>query len=324
MKPRNETAVPRRLLLCEAYLTACQQELQVLKPGNISVFSEGHGMRAADFVMSSQASVTGLTDPERRLGEKIYRAVEATHKAVGCNTNLGIILLCAPVMQAIQMRGEHGSLRDKLRAVLKHSDVNDAVWVYRAIRLASPGGLGRSEAHDVLKEPSVSLLEAMQVAAHRDRIANQYACGYRDIFEFSLPRLRFFRAHYDSEERAVVMLFLELLGRFPDSHIARKYGTPRAKEISSAARRLSLQLKQCRCDATFTDQLSRVDIEFKTAGINPGTTADLTVVTLLIQRLEELLTNETEVLSDDLSSRRSYAQVVSYFGQDSNGKSYWL
>ena len=324
MKPRDEATVPRRLMLREAYLTACQKELQVLKPGNVSVFSEGHGMRAADFIMSAEASVTALTDPELQLGEKIYRAVEATKKVVGCNTNLGIILLCAPVMQAYQVLGRRESLHGKLREILKHSDINDAAWVYHAIRLASPGGLGRSDVHDVHTEPAVTLLEAMRAAAHRDRIANQYACGYRDIFEFSFPRLQAFQAQYNSEERAVVMLFLELLSRFPDSHIARKYGMRRAKEVSSTAAGLTLQLKHCKSDATFIDQLRRVDTEFKMSGVNPGTTADLTVVTLLIQRSEELLTTEASDLSGDLNHNRSYTQVVTCFGPDSNGKSYWL
>ena len=35
------------------------------------------------------------------VGERILSAVQATQEAVGLNTNLGIILLCAPMIQAV-------------------------------------------------------------------------------------------------------------------------------------------------------------------------------------------------------------------------------
>ena len=81
--------------LQRAYLEACEAELQAFKPGNVSVHAEGHGMTVNDFRLSARASAPHLSDPTLGLGEKIYHAVAATKAAVGCNTNLGIVLLAA-------------------------------------------------------------------------------------------------------------------------------------------------------------------------------------------------------------------------------------
>ena len=50
---------------------------------------------------------------------------------------------------------------------------DDASEVYRAIRLANPGGLGSAEEQDVAAEPTITLLEAMRLAADRDGIARE-------------------------------------------------------------------------------------------------------------------------------------------------------
>ena len=67
--------------------------------------------------------------------------------------------------------------------LLTRLTVADARAGYEAIRLASAGGLGDSAEQSVSKEPTVTLLEAMRLAADRDLIAKQYATGFADIFE---------------------------------------------------------------------------------------------------------------------------------------------
>ena len=283
-------------VLGEAYLSACRIELEGLKPGNVSVHSPGHGMSAADFVRSAEASVDPLTDLTLCLGERVYRAVAATHNAVGANTNLGIVLLCAPLIHAC-LRGHRRSIRENLAVVLRSSDVNDARWVYRAIRLASPAGLGRSQAHDVSEDPTVTLREAMQAAAHRDRIAFQYANDYMNVFGFGLHRLNESQLKYQDEVWAAVALFLGFLARFSDSHIRRKFGEATAKQVMDKAVQLEARFLACDVPEGFTGHLRKADAEFKSAGINPGTTADLTVATMLAQRLEELFNADKQEVS---------------------------
>lgn len=283
--------------LQNAYLRACEVELQAPKPGNVSQESPGHDMCADDFLASAAASAPALIAPDLGLGERIYKAIAATREKVACNTNLGIVLLCAPLLHAMRSGPPTRGLRDRLRAVLRDADVQDTAGIYRAIRLAAPGGLGHSDVHDVSREPGVPVLTAMQAAAHRDRIALQYSNSYGDVFDYAVPRLLEYRARWRSDAWAAVAVFLGLLRRFPDSHIVRKYGEARAREVSARAARLEAELSQCRQPQEITQRLREVDAEFKSAGINPGTTADLTVATLAVFYLEKLLSTDSRDLS---------------------------
>ncbi len=60
--------------------------------------------------------------------------MRATRQAVGTNTNLGIVLLCAPLIRAAEMAG--GDLRENLGKVLDGLDVEDTAAVFEAIVLA--------------------------------------------------------------------------------------------------------------------------------------------------------------------------------------------
>src|SRR5258708_20574752 len=90
----------RRAALRRAYLQACTMELQALKPGNVHVHAAGHGMTTADFERSAAVSVEPLTATATTVGRRIRDAVAATRAAVGSNTNLGIVLLAAPLIPA--------------------------------------------------------------------------------------------------------------------------------------------------------------------------------------------------------------------------------
>ena len=71
------------------------------------------------------------------------------------------------------------------------------------------------------------------------------------------------------------------LAEFPDSHVMRKHGAERAHEVSVAARSLESDFKACENPATFAARLGSLDRELKTGGVNPGTSADLTVASVL-------------------------------------------
>lgn len=281
---------PQRL--GEAYLQACELEIKAFKPGNVSVHSEGHGMRVEDFRISAEVSADPLVDRNLSLGQKIYYALENTADRVGCNTNLGIVLLCAPLMEAMQ-RDLDGTLRDRLRFVLDTTTLDDSIWVYRGIRLANPAGLGESEQQDVNTRPTVCLREAMRMAANRDRIAYQYVSAYRDVFETAKNRYYTALGQWGDEIWATVAVFVGLLGQIPDSHIERKYGKRFTGMVTMRMTSLDEKLSVSDNPEQLIDHLREVDEEFKTAGINPGTTADLTVATLLAVRLERLLENES-------------------------------
>ncbi len=277
-----------RARVAEAYREACLSELDALKPGNVHRFADGHGMRVADFVASADISMEPLTEPSLGLGERIFRSVEATHGAVGCNTNLGILMLCAPLVQAL-FDGSTGSLRERLNRVLARADTQDTAWLYRAIQLAAPAGIGRSDRHDVFQAPSAPLLEVMSHASERDLIARQFATGYGDLFDYALPRLRHYDRQWHNREWSITGLYLSLLARHPDTHVERKYGLYKAVVTTLRATELVKHLSTQADPETCRQRLMQADEEFKREGINPGTSADLTVATLFIARLEPLI-----------------------------------
>ena len=97
---------------------ACLTEIRAFKPGNVSLASPGHGMSARDFIASANSMARVIATPGRSVGWRILRAIEATRAVVPFNTNLGIVLLCAPLAHAVvEASGERG-LRSRLQAVL--------------------------------------------------------------------------------------------------------------------------------------------------------------------------------------------------------------
>jgi triphosphoribosyl-dephospho-CoA synthase len=272
-----------------AYLEACEEELQAFKPGNVSVHSEGHDMSVADFRRSAEASAPYLCDSALGLGERIYHAIRATREAVACNTNLGIVLLAAPLILACQQGEKDYSLRENLGRVLSSTSQEDANWVFRAICLASPGGLGRVQEHDVAGEARVTLLEAMEAASDRDMIAFQYANDYATVFELAIPSYHTAFSRWRDGRWAAVAVFAKLLRQIPDSHIGRKFGDRFTGMVSDRMARIDEALSRLERPELLLELLREADAEFKSAGINPGTTADLTVTCLLAVRLQGLL-----------------------------------
>ena len=265
---------------------ACELDVQALKPGNVSIYSPGHGMSAEDFLRSAAAIAVPITAPGFSVGERIFRAVEATQTVVSCNTNLGIILLLAPLIQAAMLSVRQ--LRDNLALLLLGLNQSDADWAYRAIRLAKPGGMGNAVRHDIAEPPQITLREAMREAASRDQIAALYVSDYRLLFERGLPT--WFRAmqQWASPQWATTAVFLEYLANAPDSLITRKFGAAQSQRVSDAARSFHEKIQLAQDPSQMRGLLTTWDQELKQAGLNPGTTADMTVATVFLASLQDM------------------------------------
>jgi len=272
--------------LIKAYQQACVCDVQAFKPGNVSVYNEGHDMTVDDFILSAEVSAVAISNRDFSLGEKIYYAVQATREAVGCNTNLGIILLCAPLVQAAYQQQKGQTLRDVLQQVLENTSVEDAEWVFKAISLAAPGGLGSSKQQDVSDAPIVSLTQAMEIASERDRIAMQYTTNYKDIFDFAILRYNTAFVKFENQAWAAVSVFTGLLSKYPDSHIERKYGDKYSGWVLKQIITVDDALLNTQDPEQLVPMLHEVDRMFKAKSINPGTTADLTVATVFIILME--------------------------------------
>ncbi|WP_454855329.1 triphosphoribosyl-dephospho-CoA synthase [Rhizobium binxianense] len=280
---------PTRQQILTAYLDACRAEIDALKPGNVHRFADGHRMTAGQFLESADVSAAWICEPHASVGQRILGAVTATREKVGTNTNLGILLLCAPLARAAENTAAdfHGDLQRTLDGM----DADDARDVFAAIRLANPGGMGTAEEHDVRQEPTVSLVEAMGMAADRDMIARQYTTGFADIFAGGLSAWQEASGRGEEGMWPTVFVYLHFLSSFPDSHVGRKHGIDLAEETRREAgiirRRITDEANLSRREAV----LLAFDKRLKDKGINPGTSADLTVATLFVCNMKFSLHN---------------------------------
>ena len=163
-------------------------QFRTARPGRLPARSHGEQAGERPSVPRLRRRPLPRLPPERRgdrraarsrrlrsgVGRAILESVEATRRlVVSNNTNLGMILLLAP-MAACPDRG--AAPLEGVAAVLENTTIEDASLVYRAIRLARPGGLGRAEDQDVADEPTHHPeSQAMSLAADRDLVARQYA-----------------------------------------------------------------------------------------------------------------------------------------------------
>jgi triphosphoribosyl-dephospho-CoA synthase len=278
---------PRAELIAAAFKWACQAELDAPKPGNVHVFASGHRMTADGFVASADAAAPSLAAEGARIGTRILGAVEATSAAIGANTNLGIILLCAPLAAATET--ENSDLRAALSEVLRDLDVEDAALAFRAIVNAAPAGLGHSTRHDVFEPAKVGLLQAMTEAAGRDRVARQYATTFADVFDLGLPLFEAACRQHADLKWATLTAYLGFLSTFPDSHVVRKHGAEAADRVRAIAATHLQSLQAVQDPALLLPELLAWDASLKANGVNPGTSADLTVATLFAHRLRTTL-----------------------------------
>ena len=261
-------------------------EASAPKPGNVRPGRPFRDMGYEDFVASAVAAgpELGLAGT-RGVGATILAAILATRQWTTANTNLGVILLLAPLAAAALRAG--GTLRQRAAAVLDATTVADARATYAAIRETRAGGLGIAREQDIANEPTVTLLEAMRLAADRDMIAREYATGFAFTYDSGLPALRTARAAGLSPEDAIVETYLTLLSRESDSLIARKLGDAAALAVRDHARNVirkgGVRTRSGRAAVAAFDSALRDAQNSR----NPGTTADLTAATLFAGLIED-------------------------------------
>ena len=132
---------------------------------------------------------------------------------------------------------------------------------------------------------TATLREAMEEAAERDRIARQYATAYEDVFLLGLPALATARKRRSDPRWSTLEVYLTFLAAMPDTHILRKFDAATAEEVRREAAGWRDAFAAAPDPDGMTEGLLRWDAALKTSGINPGTSADLTVATLFASRL---------------------------------------
>lgn len=285
------------MTLAEQIELCCLLEATARKVGNVHPAASFRDLEYADFVHAARAVAEPLAQVrEIGLGRTILTAVQATRSAnVRSNANLGIVLLLAP-MAAVP---EGVSLMEGMGEVLTRTTLEDAALVYEAIRLANPGGIGKAASQDVNAAPTVTLRDAMALAAGRDRIAEQYVNDFAFILDSAwhwlwqdwtwhgqCPLAIFGRTGLCDEvpiapwESVIIKLHLRIMADAPDSLIVRKCGVEVGGLVRQrAAELVDLDWPQSQSSWSRFDEL---DIWLRSDGhrLNPGTSADLVAAVL--------------------------------------------
>ncbi len=253
-------------------MLACLWEATAPKPGNVHPHAAFNDVCYADYLASAIAIGPAMDNATtQNLGTTILESVAATRNMVGRNTNLGTILLLAPLASVPRTL----SLQEGVADVLRATDQEDAAQLYEAIRTARPGGIGTAEKMDIYQTPPGDLCAAMREAADRDCVAQQYAENFAPLFEQIVPNLRTAIEAGMTLADAIVHVHLQTLHAFPDSLIARKCGITVAEEASRRAGEVLAAGPQP--SAAYQQALQMLDryLRDERHQRNPGTTADL-------------------------------------------------
>lgn len=282
MKPKTEHKIPRLVQL------ACVLEACAPKPGNVNRYHDFCDTSLEDYLLSAAALGSALENAFHvGVGQIILDAAVNTRHWVRSNTNLGMILLFAPLVKAaLHGASAEEDIRRSLMSVLNALTVEDARLTYDAIRLMQPGCMDRVPQADISEEPTITLLQAMVLAQERDAIAREYVTGFAITFGIGLPALKKARSHGESFSDAIVQTFLTILSEVPDTLIARKKGMKSAQQVS----RLAADVLAKGGVFTAEGQAGLVEMDNQlrdtTHTLNPGTTADLTAAATLLALLE--------------------------------------
>jgi len=270
--------------LKDIYLYACSKDVEVIKPGNVNIDYPHSDTTAYDFLRSAHDSCRSLFKRDLSLGERIYYSVTDSRKNIKVNTNLGIIILIAPIIHSL-LNSTKTTLRTALKDVIKTSKISDTNLLCSAIKFVNPGGLGEKEEMNINTLPQVTLKTIMDKSASYDRLSYQYSTGYSDILDFIVPRIIDHRKNIENTDFLLSLVFLEILCEIPDTHISRKFNEKIAKKTSNEARDLIKIINTERSRKKAISRICQLDYEYKNKGINPGTTADLLVSSVMIERL---------------------------------------
>ena len=250
---------------------ACMLDVIAPKPGNVHRGADFEDATFLDFAASAVAIAPAIgKSAHTPLGLTILNAVRATREVTSTNTNLGIILMLAPIAAVVDSPKRETAVEE----LISNATEDDMRNIYEAIRLARPGGLGDVEQGDVnsASDHPLQLREAMELAQDRDRIAEMYATNFRQFFREIIPAL-VVQCREHGVIQGLIQTHVELLAAMTDTLIKRKCGAEIATEASHRARQVTAAVGS----EAWYRQLSDLDFWLRSDGNrrNPGTTADL-------------------------------------------------
>ncbi len=254
---------------------ACILEATAPKPGNVHP-AAGFPDLVHDDLVDAALAIAPVMERAAgvALGRTIREAVEAARSVTRSNANLGMVLAIAP-LAAVPGTGQ--PLPDAVAGVLAGLGPADAADIWAAIGRARPGGLGTTDRHDIAGPPPADILDAMRLAAPRDRIAALWIDGYGRLLSGLVTDLAAEITGESDIAAGIVRAFVRELAREPDSLIGRRHGPDVAAGVSARAAAVLAAGGRWRDAAAAFDRSLRQPVR-----VNPGTTADLVAAALYI------------------------------------------
>ena len=273
------------------------------KPGNVHRTINFEDTRFEHFL----AGITAIQPNFREFCEKIYNSIEPNKLNTielglffkksakemmrwqsGGNVLLGHILILAPLVSAaaICMKTNQKKIEDfqlTLNKIIEETTVKDTLNLYDAIKICSPGGLGRIEKYDVYGENSyneimqdgITLKRIFELSKNYDLISNEYSSGFTIILKEGLPYFIDTFNNFKDINIAIVNTYLKLLSNHLDTLIIRKASKKDALVVSKAASDiLSHGGISTKKGLNLTIDFDK-DLQKENGKLNPGTTADL-------------------------------------------------
>jgi len=199
------------------YIESCFEELEIFKPGNQNMFTNFSSSKILKFREAAKISSNILCDKNLNLGESIFFSSKKCFDQLGSNFNLGIILLCAPILK-IFIKGKFLDLRSSLSLMLKNITKKEGYLILKAIKYSQPAGLknyiGKGNVNS--QDNYLDFNEVMKIGSRWDRISKCYTDSFSEIFDFGLPFYRKLKLHQCSNN-AGINVFLSYLSNSTDS-----------------------------------------------------------------------------------------------------------
>ena len=278
-------------LLKKLYLQSCLDEINAFKPGNVSKLSPIIGMQKEKFFRAACLTSKTLTKKKDSLGKVIFESCEICVKEFNQNYNLGIILLSAPIIKAANDGFDSiNHLKKNICKVIQGINKEDDELIIKAIKICKPGGLQKFDKKFNILNPqtkNIRFLDLVKFSYKYDRISNCYFNNYKEIFANALPYFKKERK-INGNKIATEKVYVKFLCENFDSHILRKYGKLKANMVLNKSRNIFKKINNVNRKNHYK-LLKNFDNYLKSNRINPGTCADLTVTTLLIDKITDIV-----------------------------------
>jgi triphosphoribosyl-dephospho-CoA synthase len=258
------------------------------KPGNIDRDHNYTDTRFEHFLASAVGVYPILEKAARSdsgVGMLIREAViESSRWQQGGNTHFGAFILLIPLIIASASSKNKDELRKRVKKVVEETTTRDAVELYRAfsishVRVAPVGDLDLRDTGSIkmIEERGLTLYDLMEIASERDLLASEWVNSFPRTFwcDRSISTL----VEETNINEAIVVTFLELLARNPDTLIQTKFGQKKAEEVSARALQVLEDIKERGFSAS---RIQGFDEELVKEGINPGACADIIIAGLFV------------------------------------------